>query len=174
MTPKPINVNSADINFTPALDPRLADMPLDVMGLFFFAYRDFVSAADELLAGHKFGRAHHRVLYFVNIRPAMPVANLLDILKITKQSLARVLRQLIDQGFIEQHVGQEDRRQRLLFATEKGKQFFALLSKSQTSLINDALQNLPQEKQQIIRDFLLAMIEKTDHQTLAELQLIQK
>ena len=174
MTPKQINVNSADINSTRPLDPRLADMPLDVMGLFFFAYRDFVSAADELLAGHKFGRAHHRVLYFVNIRPGMPVANLLNILKITKHSLARVLRQLIDEGYIEQHIGSEDRRQRLLFPTQKGKQFFALLSKSQTNLINDALQSLPKDKQQIVRDFLLAMIEKTDHQTLAELQLIEK
>lgn len=174
MTPKQITVNTADINITSDFDNNLTDMPLDVMGLFFFAYRDFVTAADELLAGHKFGRAHHRVLYFVNIRPGMPVATLLDILKITKQSLARVLRQLIDERYIEQHIGKQDRRQRLLFATEKGKQFFALLSKSQTNLINEALQNLAKDKQQIVRDFLLAMIEKTDHQTLAELQLIKK
>ncbi len=154
-------------------DPRLADMPLDIMGLFFFAYRDFVSAPDELLAGHKFGRAHHRVLYFVNIRPAMPVADLLEILKITKQSLARVLRQLIDEGYIEQHIGSVDRRQRLLFATPKGQDFFALLSESQTRRINSALNELPEEAQQTVRSFVIAMIEKTDHQTLAELQLIK-
>jgi len=97
----------------------------------------------------------------------------LGILRITKQSLARVLRQLIDDGYIEQHVGHQDRRQRLLFATDKGKQFFALLSKSQTSRINDALQNLPEQEQKTVRRFLLAMIEKTDHQTLAELNLIE-
>ena len=71
------------------------------MGLFFFAYRDFVGDADALLERQGFGRAHHRVLYFVNIRPGMPVNDLLHILKITKQSLARVLRQLIDNGYIE-------------------------------------------------------------------------
>lgn len=174
MTPNKINVNTTDINSSTTQSAELESMPLDVMGLFFFAYRDFVSAADELLVGHKFGRAHHRVLYFVNIRSGMPVADLLDILKITKQSLARVLRQLIDQGFINQHVGHEDRRQRLLYATEKGQQFFALLSKSQTNRINQALQGLPASAQQTVREFLLAMIEKTDHATLAELNLIDK
>ncbi len=172
MTPNKINVNTTDINSSANLNAGLQGMPLDVMGLFFFAYRDFVSAADELLVGHKFGRAHHRVLYFVNIRPGMPVADLLDILKITKQSLARVLRQLIDQGFIDQHVGHQDRRQRLLYATEKGQQFFALLSKSQTNRINQALKDLSPSAQQAVRDFLFAMIEKTDHQTLMELKLI--
>ena len=97
-----INVNKADINPV-TIDP--ADMPLDVMGLFFFAYRDFVGDADALLERQGFGRAHHRVLYFVNLKPGMPVADLLDILKITKQSLARVLRQLIDNGYIEQKHG---------------------------------------------------------------------
>ena len=86
-------------------------MPLDVMGLFFFAYRDFVGDADALLEHQGFGRAHHRVLYFVNLKPGMPVADILDILKITKQSLARVLRQLIDNGYIEQKTGDADRRQ---------------------------------------------------------------
>ena len=99
MAPSKINVNNADINLT------AADMPLDVMGLFFFAYRDFVGDADALLERQGFGRAHHRVLYFVNLRPGMPVADLLHILKITKQSLARVLRQLIDNGYIEQKTG---------------------------------------------------------------------
>ena len=103
----------------------------------------------------------------------MPVADLLEILKITKQSLARVLRQLIDEGYIEQHIGSADRRQRLLYATPKGQDFFALLSKSQTQRINTALQELPHESRQTVRKFLLAMIEKTDHQTLAELKLIE-
>src|SRR5690606_24166395 len=91
------HVNMADINSTP---PGGEALPLDIMGLFFFAYRDFTGDADALLGRQDFGRAHHRVLYFVNLRPGMPVADLLDILKITKQSLARVLRQLIDNGYI--------------------------------------------------------------------------
>jgi DNA-binding MarR family transcriptional regulator len=136
MAPGKINVNSADINAAP--DPAEI-MPLDVMGLFFFAYRDFVGDADALLERQGFGRAHHRVLYFVNLKPGMPVADLLDILKITKQSLARVLRQLIDNGYIEQRTGDADRRQRLLHATEKGRKLFEVLSATQTSRIDAAI-----------------------------------
>src|ERR1700692_3970440 len=69
----------------------------DLIELFFFAYRDFVGAADRLLTRYKFGRAHHRVLYFVDRRPGLSVAELLDLLKITKQSLSRVLKDLLDQ-----------------------------------------------------------------------------
>ena len=108
MAPAPNNVNKADIISGAATS---ADMPLDVMGLFFFAYRDFVNDADALLERQGFGRAHHRVLYFVNLKPGMPVADLLDILKITKQSLARVLKELIDSGYIRQMAGPADRRQ---------------------------------------------------------------
>jgi len=149
-------------------------MPFDLMGLFFFAYRDFVSDADALLVGHKFGRAHHRVLYFVNIKPGMPVADLLNILKITKQSLARVLRQLIDENYIEQHTGKSDRRQRLLFATQKGKDFFAVLSTSQASRIEFALGQLSKKEKQTVRRFFVAMIEENDHAMLDRLQLTKK
>src|SRR5689334_24694114 len=136
MAPAKINVNSADIN---THQDAMASMPLDVMGLFYFAYRDFVGDADALLARQGFGRAHHRVLYFVNLKPGMPVADLLDILKITKQSLARVLRQLIDNGYVEQKTGDSDRRQRLLFATDKGRGLFEVLSATQTSRIDAAI-----------------------------------
>jgi len=162
------NVNNADIRTG---FPADAPMPLDVMGLFFFAYRDFVSDADALLARQKFGRAHHRVLYFVNIRPGMPVATLLSILKITKQSLARVLRQLIDNGYIKRHIGETDRRQRLLFATQKGRDFFATLSETQASRINAALEDLPPETARSIRGFLVAMVDEADHPVLDRLQL---
>src|SRR6516225_1878212 len=70
---------------------------LDLIELLFFAYRDFVGDADEILSTFGFGRAHHRVLHFVNHNPGMKVAELLDILKITKQSLGRVLKQLLDE-----------------------------------------------------------------------------
>src|SRR6516164_5850251 len=88
----------------------------DVIELLFFAYRDFIGDPDDVLAKFGFGRAHHRVLHFVNRNPGMKVAELLDILKITKQSLGRVLKQLIDQGYVVQKEG-KDRRQRLLFVT---------------------------------------------------------
>src|SRR5262245_12863544 len=87
----------------------------DVIELLFFAYRDFISDPDDALAKIGFGRAHHRVLHFVNRNPGMKVAELLDILKITKQSLGRVLKQLVDEGYVVQKEGSNDRRQRLLF-----------------------------------------------------------
>ncbi len=166
MTDKQKNVNSADISTV-----TMETMPLDIMGLFFFAYRDFVGDADALLVKKEFGRAHHRVLYFVNIRPGMSVATLLSILKITKQSLARVLRQLIDNGYIEQKTDEIDRRKRLLFATKKGIDFFKTLSLSQTSRIKKALQKLPAENKAIITEFLELMVNESDHQMLEKLHL---
>ncbi|MEO5807336.1 MarR family transcriptional regulator [Devosia sp.] len=146
-------------------------MPLDVMGLFFFAYRDFVGDADALLERQGFGRAHHRVLYFVNLKPGMPVADLLDILKITKQSLARVLRQLIDNGYIEQKTGASDRRQRLLHATDKGRKFFATLSETQASRIDSAIGALPPEAGKLVRGFFVGMVEPDDRTLLDRLNL---
>lgn len=162
------NVNIADINYA---GPDGEALPLDIMGLFFFAYRDFTGDADALLDRQNFGRAHHRVLYFVNLRPGMPVADLLDILKITKQSLARVLRQLIDHGYIEQRTGYSDRRQRLLYATDKGRQFFSTLSNTQASRINSAIESLPPESRKIIARFLVGMVDPADRATLDRLNL---
>ena len=84
----------------------------DIIVLLFFAYRDFVGDPDEVLGPLDFGRAHHRVLHFVNRNPGMKVADLLDILNITKQSLGRVLKQLVDQGYVVQKEGAQDRRHR--------------------------------------------------------------
>ncbi len=83
---------------------------LEFVELFFFAYRDFVSDPDRILEEFGFGRAHHRVIHFVGRNPNIRVANLLNILKITKQSLGRVLKQLVDEGYIEQKAGTKDRR----------------------------------------------------------------
>ncbi|MHA6689997.1 MarR family winged helix-turn-helix transcriptional regulator [Devosia sp. A449] len=162
------HVNIADINSTP---PGGEDLPLDIMGLFFFAYRDFTGDADALLGRQDFGRAHHRVLYFVNLRPGMPVADLLDILKITKQSLARVLRQLIDNGYIEQKTGHSDRRQRLLHATDKGRQFFGTLSATQASRITAAIAALPPDSRRIVTRFLVGMVDPADRAVLDRLNL---
>lgn len=170
MPPSKINVNKADINSPVADSP----MPLDVMGLFFFAYRDFVGDADALLERQGFGRAHHRVLYFVNLKPGMPVADLLGILKITKQSLARVLRQLIDNKYIEQRPGEVDRRQRLLYATEKGRQLFETLSATQTSRIESAIAALPPEGKRTVLKFFVGMVEPSDRALLDRLKLTEE
>src|SRR4030095_4490226 len=113
-------VNMADIK-SPANPLFLREEDLrQGIELLFYAYRDFTIEADALLLQYNFGRAHHRVIYFVGRNPGMPVAALLDILKITKQSLSRVLGQLVRQGFIIQRPGPRDRRQRLLELTTQG------------------------------------------------------
>src|ERR1700682_2809521 len=114
----------------------------DVIELLFFAYRDFIGDPDDVLAKLSFGRAHHRVLHFVNRNPGMKVAELLDILRITKQSLGRVLKQLIDEGYVEQKEGATDRRQRLLFVTAKGEALALKLAGLQSARIGRALAGL--------------------------------
>jgi len=140
-----------------ALAPS-AEPAWDIIELLFFAYRDFVADADAVLAGYGFGRAHHRVLHFVYRHPGMKVADLLDILKITKQSLGRVLKQLIDQEFVEQKEGANDRRQRLLFVTAKGETLALKLAGLQTTRITRALGELGTGSHETARRFLLAMI----------------
>jgi DNA-binding MarR family transcriptional regulator len=88
--------------------------------LLYFGYRDFTSAPNAILAQHDFGRAHHRALYFIGRQPGLIVSELLSYLKITKQSLARVLSDLQDRGLVESQVGTKDRRQRSLRLTEAG------------------------------------------------------
>jgi DNA-binding MarR family transcriptional regulator len=140
-------------------DPALAGEPAwDIIELLFFAYRDFVADADDVLAGYGFGRAHHRVLHFVYRHPGMKVADLLDILRITKQSLGRVLKQLIDQEFVEQKEGANDRRQRLLFVTPKGEALALQLAGLQTTRIARALAELGPGSHEAARRFLIAMI----------------
>lgn len=168
MPAQKINVNKADINSAIYDFP---EMPIDIMGLFFFAYRDFVRDADALLETQGFGRAHHRVIYFVNLRPGMTVADLLDILRITKQSLARVLRQLIDSGYIVQRHGETDRRQRLLFPTDKGRDFFEVLSATQARRIEGAFAALPEESREAVKRFFAEMTEAGDRPLLAHLRL---
>lgn len=103
--------------------------------LLFFAYRDFTAEPDEMLAEYGFGRAHHRVIYFVGRHPGLSVSELLAILKITKQSLSRVLSQLVEQGFIVQRAGESDRRRRLLELTAKGIELERRLSENQRQRI---------------------------------------
>jgi DNA-binding MarR family transcriptional regulator len=129
----------------------------DLIELFFFAYRDFVGDADRLLIHYNFGRAHHRVLYFVDRRPGLSVAELLDLLKITKQSLSRVLKDLLDQNYIEQRPGLLDRRQRLMFPTATGAALALELAELQSRRFACALGNLPPGARSQAAAFLAAM-----------------
>ena len=126
--------------------------------LLFFAYRDFISDPDAILESYGFGRAHHRVLHFVNRQPGIRVASLLDILKITKQSLGRVLKQLIDTGFIEQRPGPVDRRQRLLYPTEPGRALALRLLEPQIERVREAVVALPPAQRAAARGFLEGMV----------------
>ncbi len=134
----------------------------DLIELLFFAYRDFVADADHVLADLGFGRAHHRVLHFVNRNPGMKVADLLEILRITKQSLGRVLKTLIDERYVEQREAAHDRRQRLLYVTAKGEALAFRLALLQTARIDRALAELGPSAREGARKFLAAMIDPTD------------
>ena len=131
----------------------------DIIELLFFAYRDFINEPDDVLAKLGFGRAHHRVLHFVNRNPGMKVAELLDILKITKQSLGRVLKQLVDQGYVLQKEGAKDRRQRLLYVTAKGEALAMKLAGMQTARITRALSELGPNAHDAACRLLVAMID---------------
>jgi DNA-binding MarR family transcriptional regulator len=135
-------------------DPHL----LTFVELLFFAYRDFTREADTVLAEYGLGRAHHRVLHFVNRNPGLRVADLLEILKITKQSLARVLKQLVDEGWIAQQAGEHDRRQRLLYATDKGAGLAGRLDTLQAKRVAQALGDADDDGKGLVSRFLFAMI----------------
>jgi DNA-binding MarR family transcriptional regulator len=138
----------------PAVDARL----ITVIELLFFAYRDFTRDADTILAKFSLGRAHHRVLHFVDRNPGLRVADLLDILKITKQSLAPVLKQLIDEGWIVQQMGVADRRERRLRVTAKGASLARRLDRVQAERVAQALEACGPGQEGSVLNFLFAMI----------------
>jgi DNA-binding MarR family transcriptional regulator len=147
------------------LAPRASrdDAPMyELIELFFFAYRDFVGDADRLLEAYGFGRAHHRVLYFVSRRPGLTIAELLEILRITKQSLNRVLRELVDKNFIETRAGALDRRRRQLYATLEGERLALRLAQVQTQRFASALEKMGDAGPLSATAFLNAMIDPQD------------
>ncbi|MFM9943166.1 MAG: MarR family winged helix-turn-helix transcriptional regulator [Hyphomicrobiaceae bacterium] len=137
--------------------------------LLFFAYRDFTAEPDAILDEMGFGRAHHRVLHFVNRNPGLRVADLLHVLRITKQSLARVLKQLIDDGFITQTTGPKDRRERRLHATEAGHRLAERLLTNQTRRIAAALQAAGPGAETHAEAFLLGVISAEDRDAVRRL-----
>ncbi len=157
------DVSQAALKRPAAAEDILAELPAyDLIELFFFAYRDFVSDPDRILADYGFGRAHHRVLHFVDRQPGLTIAELLDILRITKQSLNRVLKELIEKEFIDSRTGTTDRRQRLLYATPQGHELAVRLARLQTRRIMRALATAPEDARETASRFFLAMIDADD------------
>ncbi len=135
--------------------------------LLFFAYRDFTGEADVLLARHGFGRAHHRVVYFVGRHPGATVSELLGILKITKQSLARVLGQLMREGLIVQRADDDDRRRRRLFLTPEAEALERQLTDRQMALLGTAGAEAGPSAFAGFRAVLYAMINPEDRRRFA-------
>ena len=140
----------------------------EAIEMLFFAYRDFTARPDAILAQHGFGRAHHRVIYFVGRHPGITVKELLAILKITKQSLARVLRQLVTKGFVEQRQGVEDRRHRLLYLTELGADLETKLTADQRARIARAYREAGAEAVAGYRRVLTGMVDNEDRARIAQ------
>ena len=138
------------------------DRIVELIELLFFAYRDFTAGPDKILAEFGFGRAHHRVLHFVGRYPGLRVADLLDILKITKQSLARVLKQLVEQGYVEQRAGTSDRRERLLYTTAQGAALAARLMEPQHRRIGRAVEMAGIGGSETMAQLLFALIDRAE------------
>jgi DNA-binding MarR family transcriptional regulator len=155
-----INNRDRAVDNEPGDDPRSPRDEAVRQGieLLFFAYRDFTAEPDAILDEYGFGRAHHRVVHFVGRHPYMTVGDLLGILRITKQSLNRVLGQLVRQGFIVQHRGPEDRRQRLLELTESGRELERRLSAPQRARVAAAYRNAGPQAVEGFRKVLLGVI----------------
>ncbi len=153
----------------PALTGEEQTKLLGFSELLFFAYRDFTGDPDAILQVLDFGRAHHRVLHFVNRQPGLRVADLLELLKITKQSLGRVLRQLIDTGYIRQEAGSQDRRERRLYPTEAGEDLARRLSAPQLVRFSNALKAAGPKAEIVVRRFLEAMANTEDRPQTAKM-----
>ncbi len=136
--------------------------------LLFYAYRDFTAELDSTLAKYDFGRAHHRVIYFVGRKPGTTVGELLRILKITKQSLSRVLGQLVREGFVTQESDPRDRRRRRLHLTEKGAELERLLTESQCRLVASAYREAGAQAVEGFRTVLLGLINEEDCGAIGE------
>lgn len=130
--------------------------------LLFFAYRDFTAEPDAILARLGLGRAHHRAIYFIGRNPGGTVSDLLAILKITKQSLSRVLGQLVREGYVVQRPGERDRRQRLLDLTEKGVALERQLTANQRTRFANAYRAAGAEAVDGFRNVLIGLIEPED------------
>jgi DNA-binding MarR family transcriptional regulator len=158
-------VNMTDI--ISARDPGDAEI-IALIELLFFAYRDFVSEPDRILKKFGFGRAHHRVVHFVGRDPGMTVAQLLDILGITKQSLGRVLKELIDKGYVYQKEGDSDRRHRLLFLTAAGEDLRRTLMAPQIARIRRAVAESGKDAVHLYRTVLFHLVSPENQESVRQ------
>ncbi len=136
----------------------------------FFAYRGFTADPDRILAGMHYGRAHHRAIHFINRAPGTTVTNLLSILGVTKQSLNRVLRTLIDDGLVESRVGPRDKRERHLYLTDKGRELEARLSDAQRERMRAAYREAGPEAVAGFKKVLEAMMDPEMRRAYARLR----
>ena len=136
----------------------------------FFAYRGFTADPDRILAGMDYGRAHHRAVHFINRAPGTTVNNLLNILGVTKQSLNRVLRRLIEDGLVESRVGTQDKRERHLYLTEEGQQLESRLSDAQRARMRAAYKDAGPEAVAGFRQVLEAMMDTDMRRAYARLK----
>ncbi len=136
----------------------------------FFAYRGFTADPDRILAQLAYGRAHHRAIHFINRAPGTTVNNLLAILGVTKQSLNRVLRTLIEDGLVESRVGTADKRERHLFLTEKGGALETRLSDAQRARMRAAYKDAGPEAVAGFRKVLEAMMDADMRHAYAKLR----
>ena len=138
------------------------DAVIELIELLYFGYRDFTSDPDVLLLDFGFGRAHHRVVHFVGRNPGISVAELLEILRITKQSLARVLKELVDRGIIEQRSGNTDRRKRLLYLTQDGISLHARLMQPQIERVQSAIRHAGGDAAPVFQQVLYGLIDEQE------------
>lgn len=134
----------------------------DIIERMFFGYRDFVGVADDALASTGYGRAHHRVLHFVDRNPELTVGELLAILKVTKQGVSRTLRTLVADGMITVAQGPDDRREKRLRTTPKGHELVVLLARLQTERIERALHDLPSDARATVAAFLANLVDEDE------------
>jgi len=127
----------------------------------FFSYRDFTSGPDKILEKIKFGRAHHRVIYFVGKRDNLTIKELLSILQITKQSLSRVLNQLVNEKYILLSIG-EDKRTKKLILSKKGQELEKKLSDIQISNIFNVIKKFDEIDINGFKKILYKMIKRNN------------
>ena len=138
--------------------------------LLYFGYTRLTRSIDDGLSKHGLGRAHHRALYFVARQPNLAISDLLRILAITKQSLSRVLSDLMQHGLIEARAGTQDRRQKLLRLTEKGVKFEAELFESLRTGLSSAYAAAGQESVTGFWRVLEGLIPEEDRDMVAAIQ----
>ena len=136
----------------------------------FFAYRGFTADPDRILSDLSYGRAHHRAIHFINRAPGTTVNNLLNILGVTKQSLNRVLRTLVEDGLVERRVGQSDKRERHLFLTEAGGELERQLSDAQRARMRSAFRDAGPDAVAGFRTVLEAMMDAEMQRTYTRLK----